>query len=79
MKYVRRLRREWPQDIYDEEFVEELLEDDEIDAAEAGFMHGYMEDEDGWEKLNKKIQKIGGYEINGWLWKMYRLQYYNRR
>ena len=28
-------------DIYDGEYVEELLEDDEISAAEEGFMRGY--------------------------------------
>ena len=28
-------------DIYDEEYVSELLEDDEISAAEEGFMRGY--------------------------------------
>ena len=28
-------------DIYDDEYVEELLEDDEISAEERGFMAGY--------------------------------------
>ncbi len=28
-------------DIYDDEYIEELLEDDEISAAEEGFMMGY--------------------------------------
>ncbi len=28
-------------DIYDPEYVEELLEDDEISVAEEGFMRGY--------------------------------------
>jgi len=30
-----------PCDIYDEEYVEELLEDDEITPEEEGFMVGY--------------------------------------
>jgi len=47
MKHIRRHRREWPEDIYNEEFREELLDDDEISAEEAGFMRGYMEEEDG--------------------------------
>lgn len=37
-------RKEWEDrdvDIYDEEFVEELLEDDEISPEEEGFMIGY--------------------------------------
>lgn len=38
-----------PEDVFDEDqeypddFVEELLEDDELSAAEAAFMHGYEE------------------------------------
>ena len=37
------LRRKEEEDFYDEEFVEDLLEDDEISAFEAAFMHGYIE------------------------------------
>jgi len=32
-------------DIYDLKTRKQMLEDDEIDAAEEGFMQGYMEDE----------------------------------
>lgn len=48
MKYLRRVKakREWPEDIYDEEFRDELLDDDEISAEEEGFMRGYMEDDE---------------------------------
>ena len=46
MKYHRRVRakREWPDDIYSEEFRDELLDDDEISAEEEGFMRGYMDE-----------------------------------
>ena len=31
------------QDIYNQEFVEEMIDDDEINMEEAGFMQGYNE------------------------------------
>ena len=34
------------EDVYEDEGREELVEDDEIDAAEEGFMQGYESDED---------------------------------
>ena len=37
-------------DIYDLRARKQMLEDDEIDAAEEGFMQGYMEDE--WNQLS---------------------------
>lgn len=30
------------EEIYDDSYVESCLDDDSIDAAEAGFMHGYL-------------------------------------
>ncbi len=33
-------------DVYEDEGREELVEDDEIDPAEEGFMQGYEQDED---------------------------------
>ena len=33
-------------DIYDDEFVEELREDDEISDVEEGFMKGYNDEEE---------------------------------
>ena len=32
-------------DIYSEEIMEVMLEDDEISDAESGFMHGYMQED----------------------------------
>ncbi len=48
MKYQRRVKakREWPDDIYSEEFRDELLDDDEISAEEEGFMRGYMDEDE---------------------------------
>ncbi len=40
------LEREYEDDIYGDEFVEELREDDEISDVEEAFMKGYNEEED---------------------------------
>jgi len=39
--------------IYDEEFIEELRENDEIDDFEEAFMRGYNEEEEEVEKKKK--------------------------
>jgi hypothetical protein len=46
---------EEPQDIYDEEIREEMLENDEITATEEGFMRGW----DGTVEGGKKKRKAG--------------------
>lgn len=33
----------WENDIYSEEIIEDLVDDDIITSAEAGFMKGYMD------------------------------------
>ena len=40
------LEREYEDDIYGDQFVEELREDDEISDVEEAFMKGYNEEED---------------------------------
>jgi len=44
MARKKRLEDELIYDIYDEDYVEELLEDDEISPEEEAFMIGYNED-----------------------------------
>jgi hypothetical protein len=47
-----------PEDIYNEETREQLLEDDEITATEEGFMRGFEGDIEG----GKKHKKDAGHE-----------------
>ena len=41
MRKKNKILREEDIDVYNEDYVEELLEDDEISAEERGFMVGY--------------------------------------
>lgn len=49
------IRDEKPEEVYDLEEAEELVEDDEIDAAEEGFVVGYEKEEE--EHFHKKKKK----------------------
>ena len=52
------IRKEKPEEVYDEEEAEELVEDDEINAAEAGFVRGFeKEEEEHFSKKKKKAKK----------------------
>lgn len=42
------------EDVYDAEEIDELLEDDEIEGEEAGFMEGYDKDSDSSKKKKKR-------------------------
>lgn len=46
------------EDIYEQDSIDELEESDEIDSAEAGFMRGYIEDDEEWLKV-KRLGFIG--------------------
>jgi len=56
-RYVYEEEKE-PEDIYDEDTREEMLEDDEITAAEEGFMRGW----DGEIEGGKKQRKVSGHK-----------------
>ncbi len=46
-EYFDEEKRDYEEDdIYDDEFVEELREDDEISDVEEGFMKGYNDEEE---------------------------------
>jgi hypothetical protein len=47
-----------PEDIYDDDARQEMLEDDEITATEEGFMRGW----DGTVEGGKKNKKISGHK-----------------
>lgn len=49
---------EEPQDIYDEDVREEMLENDEITATEEGFMRGW----DGTVEDEKRKKKVGDHK-----------------
>ncbi len=49
------IKGEKPEEVYDIEEAEELVEDDEIDANEEGFVRGYEEEEE--EHFHKKKKK----------------------
>jgi hypothetical protein len=44
-----------PEDIYDEDYREEMLEGDEITATEEGFMRGFEGDIEGGKKHKKAV------------------------
>ena len=46
----RKYREEEYPDIYTEEGIQELIDNDEMMNGEAGFMNGYLEDEEAEEE-----------------------------
>lgn len=51
----QKTENELTEDYYDSDKVEEMLEDDELEAGEAGFMEGYNEKQKIKPKKMKKI------------------------
>lgn len=51
------------EDIYEADGLEELEESDEIDSAEAGFMRGYIGEEEEWILLNACVFYRGFYSL----------------
>lgn len=55
MQKKKKTETEMHEDPYDSDDVEEMLEDDEMEADEAGFMEGYNEKQSIKPKKTKRI------------------------